>query len=101
MKSPKLLGQILGADGDLPAQIAMRMAAGKRRRVHFLAHGAQRATKVFSSMGSSTRISRMAMPACAEGGFHQRAARLGIGHDHVQAIAEPLHVDDHAVLRPR
>ena len=56
------LGEMLRADGDLPAQIAVGMPAGISGRVHLCPKARSVATKVFSSVGSATRISWTCIP---------------------------------------
>ena len=94
----ELLGEIAGADGDLPAQVAVIVPAGKR---------AFRASRAPGCAAWRRRYFRASARRCADlqwrcrprpGARRERVALRRIVHQQIQPVAESLHVDDCALL---
>jgi len=98
VKEPNRLVQAAAADGHLSGQRLMGMPSGKGRRVQLLAHGAQaRHESVFEGRVGDADIARD-KAGCRQGSFHRRAAGFRIAHQHVEPVAEALHIADGPVL---
>jgi hypothetical protein len=79
-------------------QIAMRMTAGEGRRMQFLSHGTQQRYEGIFQHGIRDAEIAHGDPRFRQRRFHRRAARRGILHNHVQPVAKPLDISDHAVF---
>jgi len=91
-KIAEALGQVLRIHGNLFAQIAMRMASGKRWCVNLLSQCAERRNeRVFQRRLGHSDID---LVYTVQPAFDRFPAAVHIVHHHVEAVAKALHVED-------